>query len=233
MNYLKDVVLITREKKIPKEKILYYFPKNISPYMEINQENINGLNFGAEDKSPIGVNPYFFNEKIFWDIMYIQNEKIKNLQSLLFNLLNHLIAEIDYLSILRFSDYEFIYFEKAIVSGEYGEKIALEFSKIDNKSKKIIIEELRNLHKTGNNMEHFISCINKVFKKSTFYDYLEEKNSFLIYIDEKETLINETLLLIIEEFFKPIGLNIYVYWEYHFFLINDDETSVIDYTRIF
>ena len=69
---------------------------------------------------------------------------------------------------------------------------------------------LRNLHKNGNNMEHFISCINKVFRKSTFYDYLEEKNFLLIYIDEKETLINETLLLIIEEFFKPIGLNIYV-----------------------
>ena len=116
MNYLKDIIIESEEKNIDKKNIKYFMPNYISPYLEINQDNLNLINLNSTDKYIIGVNPYFRNEKIFWDFMSPNILYFNNLKNMLFNIISHLIAETDYFSIKRLSDFEEKLLEKSILS---------------------------------------------------------------------------------------------------------------------
>lgn len=233
MNYLKDIIMESEEKKIDKMKIKYYMPEHISPYLELNEDNLNLINLDGSKENLIGVNPYFRNEKIFWDFMSPNIINFKGLKDMLFNIICHLIAETDYFYIKRVSDFEKKMLEKAILSYEYGEFIKNTYFGFSKSEKEIILEELLKMYKIGSNMERFLSVLNEIFMGNISYDYLEEKNTINMFLSQKENETNIKKLEFLKELFLPINLKLRIYWEYHFLIIGVDETSKLDNCKIF
>lgn len=233
MNYLKDIVIQCEEKKVDKKFIKYYMPNHISPYLEINEENINLLDLENVKENLVGVNPYFRNEKIFWDFMSPEIDNFKGLKSMLFNILSHMIAGTDYFYIQRVSDFEKKLIKKAILKAEYGEEVKNIFIILSKKDQKTIIEELYKLYKLGINMERFITILNEFFPGNISYDYKEDVNNLSVYIPQSKNEENKSKFEILKTLFIPINIRVYVYWEHHFAVIGIDEMSKLDNCKIF
>lgn len=233
MNYLKDIIIESKYRKIEKQKIKYYMPNHISPYLEINEQNLNLLTIDNEKENLIGVNPYFRNEKIFWDFLSPNLECFKGIKDLLFNILCHLIAETDYYYIQRLSDFDKKLIENAVLSNDYGEEIRDIYLGFLETEKKYVIEELYKMYKLGLNMERLISIVNELFPGNISYDYKEEKDVLSIFLPYKENDVNKRKFELIQVLFVPINLKVKIYWQYHFMVIGIDEMSKLDNCKIF
>lgn len=233
MNYLKDIIIECNENNIDKTNIKYYMPKQISPYIEINQEDLNTLELVNNKENKIGVNPYFNNEKIFWELLSPNNILYPQLKKLIFNVLCHFIAETDYLSLKRVGDYILKFIEKAIINGEYGDIVKEFYELFSREEKEKILNEMVIMYRIGGNIERFLAISNKIFSGSITYDCSEEKNIIDMYLPFKKDCLNSDKLDFLVEMFLPINLSLKTYWEYHFAIIGIDETSVIDECRIF
>lgn len=233
MNYLKDIIIESEEKKIDKTKIKYYMPEHISPYLEINEDNLNLINLDNSKENLIGVNPYFRNEKIFWDFMSPDITNFKRLKDMLFNIISHLTGETDFFYIKRLSDFEKKKIEKSILSYEYGEFIKNTYLNLSKPEKEIVLEELSKMYRLGSNMERFLSALTEFFPRNISYDYVEEKNTMNLFLPQKESEYNIKKLEFLKELFLPINLKIRVYWEYHFLIIGVDGTAKLDECKIF
>lgn len=233
MNYLKDIIIESEEKNIDKKNIKYFMPNYISPYLEINQDNLNLINLNSTDKYIIGVNPYFRNEKIFWDFMSPNILDFNNLKNMLFNIISHLIAETDYFSIKRLSDFEKKLLKKSILSNEFGIFIKNIYLNLSELERKYVLEELFKMYKFGFNLERFLFILDLFFPKSISYDYLSDKNILNLFLPQKENENNIEKLEFLKELFLPINLKLKIYWEYHFFIIGVDDTSKLNECRIY
>lgn len=56
----------------------------------------------------------------------------------------------------------------------------------------------------------------------------EEQDELLLYIRQKQTEQNERKVRLVQEIFLPIGFHMEVYWQYHFGIIDAEETMKLD-----
>jgi len=54
-----------------------------------------------------------------------------------------------------------------------------------------------------------------------------------IFLPQKENEFNLKRIELIKDLFLPINLQAKIYWEYHFVIVGVDETSQLDYCKIF
>lgn len=232
MNYLKDVIIKCKQKEIELENINYFMPNTISPYIEINQEGINDLEIEKNVKNSIGVNPYYRNEKIFWELLAPDNKIYPELINKIFNICCHFIAESDYKMILRLGDYIKNMMEKDIKNGYFGENIRKTYLKLDYYEKEIVVNLLVKLYKNGNSFKIFAEALKNIFKGSILYEIIENRDLISIYIPQSENEKNIEKLNCLIELFLPINLKLEIFWEFHFAVIGIAETCKIDECRI-
>ena len=71
----------------------------------------------------------------------------------------------------------------------------------------------------------------KVFKSiysdSLIYDFLGKEEELVLFINEKKTPGNRKKERLIEKLFLPVGLKCRKTWEYHFGIMDVDETMVL------
>lgn len=70
--------------------------------------------------------------------------------------------------------------------------------------------------------------LKRLFKGCFIYVKSEEQDELLLYIRQKKTEQNEQKVQLIQEIFLPISFHIEVYWQYHFGIIDAEETMKLD-----
>lgn len=231
---LWNIAYSSRENRINPKFIKYTNSGNISPYMELNFENLNYINFKDNELNIIEVNPYFRYFEIFFRMINVNENHYKETKEILFNCICHLLAEIEIKKGLTMEDYYLSFIKKDIDHGKFGKTLGIDFNKTFNeRERNKLYQVILNLYRDGNMIEHFCESISKIFKNSMIYNCKNQNENLLIYLTNKETNINKEKVRILEQLFLPLGIKTKVFWEYPFLIIGNDDASIIEECQIF
>ena len=213
------------------EKIYFEVSSKISPYMELNMQDINYE--GIEKEYVLETNPFYRFTHIFNEFMNPDLQIGNKLKKEVVNILLHMLGNLDLQEGLN----KRIILNRVIIreleEGRYGEEIQDCFSVLNRREKIIIADGLQDKYKYDREWEIFKNVMSKIYKDSIIYDSIDEEEKIIIYINEKKTAGNKKKELLIEKLFMPLGLKSRCFWGAHFPVIGVDEVMKIGEMVIF
>ncbi len=228
--YIWNVIYEMIQKGEDVNKIKYILSKQISPYMEINDKNINYF----DEEMEIEVNPFLRFNKILSNIVDINMKKdYEEVRKVIFNVIMHILAKLDLYEGMN----KKIIINRKIVeeleNGEYGIEMQ-ELIKNFNRIEKIhIANTINDMYKHSNGMYAFDEIVNKIYPDSIIYNNKISEDKLVIYINSPKSDKNRRKFKLLSKLFLPMGLRTKVYWENHFGVVGIDETMTIGSSSIF
>lgn len=216
-------------------EINYRISEVISPYVELNLENITNIECEIEKNEivDIDVNPYYRFEDVFF---YLTNPDMEKedvmVKKVLANLIFHFLGEMDlYLGQCK-KDIIVKEIVKDIEAGSLGKECAKKFDLFKKYEKVIIGEVFYAMNNTFDMIEAFKHAVKLLYKDSIIYDNQYSATNIVVYLNYKESE-NYGKVEFLKRLFLPLGIGVDVFWEIHFGVIDVPETSVIGEMLIF
>ncbi|SFA80150.1 hypothetical protein [Clostridium frigidicarnis] len=226
MNYIWDVLLKSDEECISREKIKFILPEICSPYMEISFIDINNTML-PEDKT-VEVNPYYRFYDIFKDLFDINMEESKELREVLFDIVVHYLGELDLNQGLCKEEFYKKFFMRDIKNGIFGQELYSDINILSKEELDYILSGLITLYITGVSLHLFNKILKKVFKNNRVYLNQDNPKDMYIYLGQPKTNDLNKKIEIITKLFLPINMNAFIYWDYHFGILDAEKTMVLD-----
>ena len=224
MNYIWDLVIKAEHAGILKQDIYFAVPDVYSPYMEVSFVDLNSQQIDRH----VEINPYYRFHSIFRDLLDVDYHDMSEFKSTLFDMIVHLLAEIDILQGLNKRDYYIRFVIKDLASGMYGEDNQKKIELFNHSEKIVIASNILRLYETGEAVYLLKDTMRKIFMKSTIYANCDEKDELLFYVGQKESEKARAKIELIKDLFLPVRFHTEIYWEYHFGMIGVEETMQLD-----
>jgi hypothetical protein len=215
-----------------RENLKFVMSKNLSPYTEINMEDLN-YNIYTDEKKEIGTNPFYRFTGVLNDFLNPELDMNPELFGEIYNILIHILANIDLQEGLNKKVIISRLLINRIESGRYGEEIQNLFEVLSGEEKTIIADGIQDKYNSSKELEIFKKVVRKIYFDSLIYDMPENEKKVIIYINQKKTKNNRKKIKLIKSFFLPVGLKTYCFWEKHFGIIGVDETMKIGEVAVF
>lgn len=216
-------------------EINYRISEIISPYIELNLENLTNVECEIEKTEilDIDVNPYFRFEDVFF---YLTNPDIENdnimVRKVLSNLIFHFLGEVDlYLGQCK-KDIIVKEIVKDIERGSLGSKYTKTFDLFKKYEKVKIGEIFYGMNNTLDMIEAFNYIVKLLFEDSIIYDNQYSTTNIVLYLNYKKN-DNQEKIDFLKALFLPIGIDVDIFWEKHFGVIDVPETCIIGEMLIF
>lgn len=226
MNYLRDVMLQAKYQKIPESNLRFQKAKVFSAYMEVSTTYLNQSEIGEE--TGIDVNPYYRFYDIFKDLFQPNMKDYSQLRENLCNLIFHLLAQNDVLSGMTREEYYKKLLYQDFKDIKFGEKAKETMQLYNREEREIILSGLLTQYETGSSLDIFKDMMNSLINNNIVY--LSNQNSYeiLIYIGQKKDTILVQKMNFLIEMFLQIPYYVETYYEYHFGIIDIEETMILD-----
>ncbi|AVQ29100.1 hypothetical protein C4N20_13725 [Fusobacterium ulcerans] len=217
------------------ENINFEISEIISPYIEVNMTNINNIQNEIETSDvKVEINPFIRFNDIFQIITYPDFEEMEiELKKSLVNILFHLLGEMDLYLGQNKKDIIVKEIRKDIEKGCFGKDSTKLFKLFKEYEKHIVVDILYDMYCHLNMIEAFKKSIKKIFKDSIIYDNLSSDTNLVIYLNYIKTDENIKKVEFLKEIFLPIGLELDLFWEYHFGVIGVEITMKIGEIAVF
>ncbi len=231
---LWNIIFEAKNKNVALKNIYFKSSGRVSPYMEINLEELNYLELEKNKINEFSINPYYRYFDIFMSLLDIGKENYKELKEELFNVYCHFLAQLEIRKGMTKVDYYLKFVDEEIKNGaftyEFSEKFYNLFDK-DEQEKIFYLIYYNYLNE--NNLENFCKGVQQIFVNSIIYDFKENNKEIIIFISNKNNEKNLGKIEILKELFLPLGINVILFWEKHFGLLENDDTMIIDNISIF
>lgn len=225
--YVWWILLEAYRKNLKTEDIKFIIPKeNLSPYFEINDENINFSLLENKGKVEVNVNPFHRFTDIFFSILDENTEDNLKVREELINFMLHILADTDLMSGLNLTDIIATEIMNMIEDNEFGEDTKKCFNEFTNDEKLNICRIIYEKRITDNSFEHLKKVMKYLYNDSLIYNHLFE-NNFAIYINKEKTKKEVRKVKFIKKFFIPVTVDVKIFWEKHFGIIDVVETMTI------
>lgn len=228
-----NILYEAKKQGVERKNIKFKSSGIVSPYMELNFENLNFLSLEKEKVNEIDINPYYRYFDIFMPLLDKENIKNNQLIEILFNAFSHLLGEVEMKKGITKEDYYLKFLEQEIKEFGFGKIFCKEFYELFTlEERKELLSLILYTYRSENLLEYFFIGLKVIFKNSISYVFKEEKD-IILYISNKKDNRNEKKLEILKKLFLPLGIETIVFWEYHFAVIDNDDTCIIDEISIF
>lgn len=229
MNYIWDLVIRAENTGVPRKELRFYLPEVFSPYMELSYTFINQMEVEPE----VPINPYYRFYDIFRDVFhpdYLDDEPFRNA---LFDLVIHLLAEIDRMQGMNKHEYYIRFIMRDIQNALFGGRIKDSMRLFSNFEQYAIAYNLLRLYTTGEMLFLLKDTLHKVFGDAIIYANYEVKNEILFYLPVESNKINQEKLDVIMELFLPLRFRTEIYWVEHFGIIGNNEAMKVDQIAVY
>ena len=221
--------LLVNDNGIENEKIKFVKSRMISPYFELNPENINDIISEKNIREyHIETNPFFRFDDIY---SYLLNPDTaaedKNLKESLLNITLHMLGNFDLYEGQTKKDFYCKEIVRNIEDGAVGEKVRNNLLFLNMKEKLIIAEVFLEYDEGRNQIKCLKKIVKKFFSESIVYDNKYSDKNIVIYLGHKKDIKTRKITGIINELFIPLGLKPKYFYEYHFGVLGIGETLVI------
>lgn len=228
--YIWNVIYEMFQKGEDINKIKYVLSKQISPYMEINDKDINYF----DEEMEIEINPFLRFNKILSNIIDINIKKdYEEVRKIVFNVMVHILAKLDLYEGMNKKIIINRKIVKDLEEGKYGVEIKNLIKKFDKIEKINIANTINDMYKHSNGMYAFEEIIKKIYPDSIIYNNKVSEDKLVIYINSQKNEKNRKKFRLLSKLFLPMGLRTKVYWEHHFGVIGIEETMTIESSSIF
>lgn len=224
-----------------KDKYFKISSRNISPYYEITdissepvEVNINprlkSILFNIDNCNPAND---FFDKAVKNESPSLSVDNIVNCFKTepvfqdIFNILLHIVADIDKFSGMSMIDLRARFILEEILESKYGEEIRNRFCLLTENHKRILCCFISKYILSDELNIQFYNCLKAVF--TSIKIFLEEKKEIVhICVNSEENNYNNNLFQLIKTLFNPIENKVEVYWRnQQFGIIGEDWTMLI------
>ena len=229
---LWDVLIEAKNKDIPLEKIKFIIPEKISPYMEINSIDLNEVDT-LGDTNIVEVNPYIRFYEMFEKIsddLYIKKDEIREA---VYNIIMHLLGQIDLTEGTYRGDYELKFLERELLNGKFGNIVKINYRYFTKDEKTEVLWHILNMYRRGDLFGTYKDILKKLYTRSIIYLMQEEKSEVLIYLGAEDNNENRGKIEFLHEMFLPMEYSTRIFWKCHFGIIGAEDTMSIDEIEIF
>lgn len=234
--YIWALLINNNRNKINKQLVKYTRSDIISPYFEINETNINEVTFMPDFTHEVKINPFYRYAHIYellCDPNYVLDERYKELNEGIFNIITHLLGNLDLYEGENIKNIYCRYIVKELSNGVFGENIKKLIRKLNYKGQLEIASIIFESYKENTMLEKLKKGIESLFRDSIVFNVNSSKNIIPIYINDVKNDVNISKVKILKQLFMPLHLKIRVYWEIPFVVLGNIETSKIDNCAIF
>ncbi|MDN5305234.1 MAG: hypothetical protein PWP46_2121 [Fusobacteriaceae bacterium] len=228
--FLGESLIFNNKEGINTKDITYKNAQSFSPYIEINNSDLNRLPL-----KEIEVNPYYRFPEIFINIFNTGFEDLEAWNSIveyMFNMTMHFFAKLD----SHRGYYKELFIVEKLInelsSGKWGEEVKTKYVKLKKDEKQALAYNLFRFYDIGDSLFFFVKSIKDIIAGTIIYKKKVNKK-YILYIGCKKTKETVEKLELIKLLFLPFKDEIEVYWENHFGVIDRQETMKIDEIAIF
>ncbi|MEE3806006.1 iron-dependent peroxidase [Lysinibacillus fusiformis] len=224
MNYIWDLLIQAEEEGFLTKDIYFHLAKIYSPYMELSPQLLNSQAI----EQHVEVNPYYRYFDIFKDLFHPDHTTDEAFRDALLDIILHFLAEIDRMQGLNKKEYYIRFMLRDIEANVFGKLVRDKIKSFSKKEQEIIALNMLRLYQTGEALYLIKDTLKNIFRNCFIYVKSEENDELLLYIHQKKTIENINKVQLIQEIFLPIGFQMEVYWQYHFGIIDVEETMKLD-----
>ncbi|WP_124065292.1 hypothetical protein [Clostridium sp. E02] len=226
MNYLWGVMLQLKRQGIPEKSIRFQMAHEFSTYMELSTPYLNQIEL--EEGSVIEVNPYYRFYNIFKDLFQPDLEEFSTLRGNLFHLILHQLAQNDVLSGMTKEEYHKKLLYQDLMEDAFGTKAKESVILFDGEEREVILSGLLKQYETGSSLDMFKDMMEALIPNNIVYHSNQNSYEILVYIgrEKDKTIIAKMDFLV--KMFIELPYHVDVFYNYHFGIVEIDETMVID-----
>ena len=221
--------LLTNIQGLSKEKIRFKKSSVISPYFELNSENLNEITVDDENNDyVVEMNPFMRFSDVYHYLLHPDYVEIdKKLRESLLNITLHLLGNFDLYEGQTKKDIFCKEIVKNILSGRYGEKVSERTAKLKRVEQLSLAEVIYDSQQNVTTINCLKKIMKKFFENSIVYDNLYSEKNIVLFIGEEKTEESKNKYLIIKKVFIPLGLKVKVFWKHHFGILGNEETMIL------
>ncbi len=225
MNYLWNVLLNAKNQGIDEHSLRFAMAKNFSAYLEISNSFLNQERLKAGQI--IEVNPYYRFYDIFKEMYEPEMQEFPNLRQSLTNLFFHELAKNDSLSGMTKEEYYKKLLYQDLENSAYGESAKEAIGLFEREEREVILSGLLRQYRTGSSLDIFKDMIEELIPNSIVYHSNENFYEILIYVGMKKEKIITAKIDFLVQMFIDLPYHVDIYYEYHFGIIDIEETMII------
>jgi len=230
MNYAWEAVLLAEKSNKKRDSLRFVEASCPSPYIEVS---VTDLNTQTIEDDKIEINPLYRFEKVFGKLFDKNITDMRDTRALLFDVCMHYIVQLDLREGLTKEDFYENRIAADIRGGIYGETAKRRFTLFQKSEQKIILRTCLILMKSGNYMTSFETAVTGIYPHACIYENNEAAFELLVYLGVDETDEERERADFLKEMFLPIQETVHFFYEYHFGVIDVDETMVVDKMVLF
>ena len=208
------------------ENLRYVLSENISPYSEVNMEDLN-YNNTANGRTEVEINPFYRFTDVVNELLNPDLNEQKELRAELFNIVFHILANLDLQDGLNKRVLTGRLIINSIEGGKYGDEVKELFRVLNKREKVTVADGIQDKYNYLREIEVFKKVFKSIYPDSLIYDSLDKEEELVLFINEKKTPENRKKEKLLEKLFLPVGLKCRKTWEYHFGIMDVSETMVL------
>jgi len=230
MRYLWEALIEAKEEQIPQQALRFVHAKNGSAYMELSLECLNQTWLREQELKEIvvEVNTYYRFYEIFKNLYAPEQSEFYDLRESLANLILHMIAQNDVCSGMTREDYHKRMFAVEILEGNFGETAREVYLLLNSMQRDRLLSGWLNSFRVGNALPIFLDMVHGLVDDSIVYYNNDLIDEIYIYTRQKKEKNLEQRIMFLVDTFLDFKYNVEIFYEYHFGIIEVEETMHID-----
>jgi len=224
MIHLWEALLCAHMTQIPEQTVRFVHARHGSAYMELALPCLNQTWL----EKAVEVNTYYRFYPIFKDMFPPEQAEFPALRDSLTSLALHMIAQNDIMKGMTRQDYYKKLLAAEVMDGSFGDMAKEVFGGMDRKEQEKLLGGWLNCFRVGSALPIFLDMVHGLVDDSIVYLSNECPDEILLYTGLKYEQKLEQRITFLADTFLDIRYHVEVFYEYHFGIMEIEETMQID-----
>lgn len=225
MNYVWEAALTAEEKGIDRKDLRFVPAENPSPYVELSFADLNTMEL---DEKQVEINPLYRFSAVFEKLFAPDNREYGKLREIFMDIYLHYVISTDLLSGMHKQEYYFWFMTNELFEGAFGYKAAEAMDLFDGRERRLIVTFLMGLYRSGYYEEIFRQLLSGLYENAILYAGRDRADSVYLYVGTRETDREQKRICFLTDTFLPVNMDILVFYDRHFGIIDVEETMQMD-----
>lgn len=235
MNCIWDIVLQAAQDDFESGKLFFKPAENFSPYYE---QSFKCLNQTHVDEAEVEINPLARFAEIFEyllhpDLLNLVYVRQRQFTFYFFDLITHILAEVDLCHGMTRREFYIRQIRRELLSGVFGEVAREGMNQLKRDKQLAVADELLRVMEVGSSIRSFCHIMKQIFADCIIYQSRAHPQRLYVYIDRRQTEQLQKQWQLIRETFLAFDVEVRVFWDKHFGILDVEETMRLDNIAIF
>ena len=235
VNCIWDIVLRAAQDDIKSGKLFFKPAETSCPYCE---QAFKTINQSRVEEAVIEINPLARFARIFEYLLHpdLKGLIFRNQRQFIayfFDLITHILAEVDLCHGMTRREFYVRQIWRELLSGVFGEVAAEGMKQLKRDKQLAIADELLSVMEIGSSIRSFCHIMKQIFEDCIIYQSRVHPQKLYVYIGQRQNEQSQKQWQLIRETFLAFDVEVRVFWDKHFGIIDVAETMRIDNIAIF